>query len=128
MKTIITLVLIISTLFVQAQKNAGLIPVMKNGKYGYMNLKGDTVIGLIYDGVENFPDGLSLVFQTSPSGTKHFCYVDENGKVLISCDSLKSISSIQNGDTTYRYWGVWEAGSFKHGIALLTCAGYRMPD
>ena len=128
MKIKFVVVLILTTLILQAQKNTDLIPVTKNGKYGFINSKGDSVISLIYDHAENFSDSRALVIKNTSDGSKHFYYLDVNGKIVINCDSIKTPLMIQGKDTTFDYWAVMEANSFKNGIAMLSCFGKQKPD
>ena len=128
MKIKLAIVLIFSSLILQAQQNIDLKPVMKNDKYGFLNSKGDTVIGLIYDNAENFSENLALVRQKT-EGRNHFYYIDVNGKIIVNFDSIKSRPQIiVNDDPTLEYLVVFGANSFKNGIALLSCAGHTMPD
>ena len=39
----------------------GLVLVEKDGKYGYLNQKGEVVIDFLYDGVESFYNGVAIV-------------------------------------------------------------------
>jgi len=128
MKIKFAIVLIFTTFILQAQKNSDLFPVTKNGKYGFINSNGDTIIGLIYDNAEKFSDDLALVRQKI-EGHNHFYYINANGKIIVNCDSIKSRPQIiVNDDPTFEYLVVFEANSFKNGIALLSCAGHMMPD
>lgn len=57
----------------------GLRPVEdKNGKYGYMNAAGKPVVPYIYDGAENFREGLGVVCKDKKWGA-----IDPSGKLVI---------------------------------------------
>jgi len=128
MKIKFAIVLIFTTVLLQAQNNAALLPVSKNGKYGYINSYGDTIIGLIYDNAENFSENLALVRQKT-NGRNHFYYINRSGKIIVNCDSIKSRPQITLDDEPkFEYLVVFEANSFKNGIALLSCGGHQMPD
>ena len=57
----------------------GLIAICKNGKWGYINIKGDEVIPCVYSYAEPFSCGLALVTKESVSGKSLWGYVDKNG-------------------------------------------------
>lgn len=56
----------------------GLSPVLKEGKCGFMNKKGEIVIKPEYDSVYGFNEGIALAEKEGKWG-----YIDRNGKVLI---------------------------------------------
>lgn len=56
----------------------GLIPVKRDDKAGYLNLKGVVAIPLIYEEADTFSEGLGPVQKGSKWG-----YIDKNGKTII---------------------------------------------
>lgn len=58
-----------------------LLPIIKDGKEGYMNLKGDLKIDCIYDCASKFNDGYAIVVKD-----KKTCVIDSTGKLMT--DSL----------------------------------------
>jgi len=59
--------------------NSGLYPISVNGKYGFMDRSGKTVITPQFDGTYGFSEGLAVV----RVGTK-FGYIDTKGAVVIT--------------------------------------------
>ena len=57
----------------------GLIPVTKNKKIGFIDLKGNVVIDFLYDNSSNFSDGLAYVVK---NGKEKF--INKKGKVILS--------------------------------------------
>ncbi len=57
----------------------GLFLVSEDGKYGYVNIKGNLVIPLIYDSAGSFSDGLARVMK---DGRR--LYIDKTGKEIFS--------------------------------------------
>ena len=55
----------------------GLAAVMRDGKWGYINTKGDEVIECQYERVGNFSEGLSFVYK---SDDESFSVINANGK------------------------------------------------
>lgn len=56
----------------------GLAPVKKDGKWGYINVKGETVIDFIYEDAEVFSQGLAAVKLDSKWG-----YIDQNANRVL---------------------------------------------
>lgn len=54
--------------------------VYKDGKYGYINDKGEEIISCIYDYAFNFSEGLGTVYKSGKWG-----YVNEVGKEVVPC-------------------------------------------
>jgi hypothetical protein len=52
----------------------GLARVQRNGKYGYINPKGEAAIPLVYDDARNFSEGLASVKQNGKWG-----FIDPKG-------------------------------------------------
>lgn len=76
-----------------------LIPVKKNGKWGYANQAVDLVIGYKYDSAENFKDSLAIVSVKGKYGlidTLGHPKVDFKYKSIVVFDSLALVS-----DTAY---------------------------
>jgi hypothetical protein len=71
----------------------GLSPVIKDGKWGYINENGGTIIPFVYNGAKPFSDGLAAVKKG-----KYYGYIDYNNKVIIDFQFV-------------------EAGPFNEGLA-----------
>ena len=64
----------------------GLAPVKQNGKYGFINTKGEVVIPCIYDGAADFSEGLAMVKQNYKGSI-----INKEGKVIVAeCDQLET--------------------------------------
>jgi hypothetical protein len=57
----------------------GLLAVAKNGEWGFINEKCETVIPFCYDVVGSFSEGLAAVYLNG-----HWAYIDETGKEVIT--------------------------------------------
>lgn len=80
--------------------NQGLMSVkLKNGRYGFIDQRGNIVIQFIYDEAHNFCEGLAAVCQEDK-----WCYINEDGVVII------------NGDYD-------SASDFSEGLAVVTKNG-----
>lgn len=62
----------------------GLSPIFKNGKWGYVNENGDTIIPFVYDAARPFSDGLAAVKKD-----RYFGFIDYNNKVVIDFNFIK---------------------------------------
>lgn len=58
--------------------SSGLVPVKKNSKWGFTDLKGKLVIPCIYENTEGFSEGLASVILNGKSG-----YINTRGKVVV---------------------------------------------
>jgi hypothetical protein len=70
--------------------NEGLAPVKKNGKWGYIDLKGDVVIDFLFDDAWCFSEGLAAVKLNEKYG-----YINNEGKVEIDCTYVSSYDFYQ---------------------------------
>ena len=59
----------------------GLIKLLNNRKYGYVNLSGKIVIPIEHETLDNFSEG--LVRASDPKNNKFVGYLDKTGKVVI---------------------------------------------
>ncbi len=91
--------ILFALIFISVQSFAQLKLVQaKNGKYGFVNLLGDTVVPAVYDYAENFSEGLALVKKL-----KGYKLIDTLGH-LWSLDKFGKIPGL-------RYdWGVYHSG------------------
>ncbi len=80
MKQISFLILIILSSFGLQSKTKTLVRVNFEGKYGYLNTRGDFEIEPIYDFAWNFSEELAAVMLDSLWG-----YIDFNGNTIIEC-------------------------------------------
>lgn len=51
---------------------------MSNGKYGFVNKKGEEVVPLKYDKVESFSEGMAKVYKDGKYG-----FINKNGEFII---------------------------------------------
>lgn len=58
----------------------GLAPVCKDGKWGYIDKEGNTVIDYKFDAAMPFSDGLGMVLEDEKTG-----FVDKEGNLVIDC-------------------------------------------
>ena len=67
----------------------GLCAIKQNGKWGYIDKKGNTVIDCIYEDAKDFSEGLAVVKKNSKCG-----YINNKGEVVIDFkyDSADSFS------------------------------------
>jgi hypothetical protein len=84
--------------------NEGLAPVKKNGKWGYIDLKGEVVIDFLYDDAWCFSEGLAAVKLNEKYG-----YINNKGKVVIDCtyrssfDFHKGVAVVQDVDNKFGF-------------------------
>ena len=75
----------------QYAKNA-LLLVEKDGKFGFINRRGEVVIPVFYDNARDFSDGLALVMQ----GDKVF-WIDESGETVLERPAEYKSYNFYNG-------------------------------
>lgn len=75
----------------------GLCAVVKNGKYGYINKKAQTIIPFIYDGACSFSNGYAIVIKNNKYGV-----IDTNGKLVVEFIYDWLSRSIHGGDIIYK--------------------------
>lgn len=71
----------------------GFAPVKMNGKWGYINTKGEIVVKPAFDEVKPFSAGVAQVVVANKSG-----YIDEKGKILVE-PHFTSISQVNDGSS-----------------------------
>src|SRR5690606_32118766 len=54
----------------------------ENGKYGYLDKNGNIIIDFIYDGADDFSEGLARVYKTI-QGEDIYGFIDEFGNEII---------------------------------------------
>lgn len=86
-----------------------LIPVCKDGKWGFINQKGEVVVSPQYAEVKNFSDGLAAVKTSSG----RWGFIDTTGKMVISV-KYSDVSSFSNGRADVCLNGAWQIID-KHG-------------
>ena len=77
------IIFILSLLFISYggvlySQSFDLIPLQNDTKYGYLNLKGDTVIPFSYDEASFFSDGVAVVRKGG-----YYGYINENNKFIL---------------------------------------------
>jgi hypothetical protein len=84
--------------------NEGLAPVKKNGKWGYIDLKGKVVIDFLFDDAWCFSEGLAAVKLNEEYG-----YINNKGKVVIDCnykssyDFHQGVAVVQDDDNKFGF-------------------------
>lgn len=92
-----------------------LVPICRDGKFGFINSKGEEAIAPIFDYVFGFHEGISRIGYggvLSEYGTYTQCkfgYIDENGSVLPIGE-------------------LWEASDFSNGYAKIADGQYKVID
>ncbi len=71
--------------------NVLLLLVKTNNTFGYINETGDTIVPFIYEGLEEFSDGLAVAERNGKFG-----YINKLGEPIISFD-LEDAESFKNG-------------------------------
>lgn len=71
--------------------NTLLLLVKTTNTFGYINEKGDTIVPFIYDGLEEFSDGLAVAERNGKFG-----YINKLGEQIISFE-LEDAESFKNG-------------------------------
>lgn len=81
-KTLITICLMLfGTIALQAQN---LKPFQDgNGRFGYKDNSGKTIIRPVYNKVRNFSEGLAAVYIEKEKGYGFWGFIDEKGKMII---------------------------------------------
>lgn len=74
-------VLFASFVGAQERQSSDLFQVKVNGKYGFINKKGQIIIEPQFDGVDNFSDGLAGIYVRGEEFSNGF--IDETGKLVI---------------------------------------------
>ena len=83
--------MIIPTIYdVVGDFNYGLAPVKRDGKYGYVSLKGKEVIEPQFDEAGGFYEGLARVRKDGLWG-----YIDKNGKEVVPVEFSKKEARIK---------------------------------
>lgn len=84
----------------------GLARVAKNGKLGYINVKGEVVIDFTYDDCGHFYQGLAYYM----SATEKYGYIDKKGKIIINAEwdyaeefNQNKQAIVANIDNEYNY-------------------------
>jgi hypothetical protein len=72
----------------------------KDGKYGYINKKGEFAISPIYDYAQDFGEGLAWAQEKDKPPT----LIDKNGKIILQMDSLIRANPFSNGIAAVTYY------------------------
>ena len=81
----------------------GLAPVKYNGKWGYINTKGQIVIPYIYDNAGSFSEGLACVRKNGKHG-----YINLQGQIVIPF-TYERAGNFRNGLARVHRMEPWEA-------------------
>lgn len=102
--------------------NEGLAPVKKNGRWGYIDLKGKVVIDFLFDDAWCFSEGLASVKLNGKYG-----YINNKGKVVIDCtyecsyDFHKGVAVVKDDDNKFGFInsnGAWVIKPQYDGVDL----------
>ncbi len=91
-----------------AQSQGVLFPIEQNGKWGYIDLSGKTVIQPQFEAAEEFSEGLAAIEINGKWG-----FVDENGKIVINAryssvhEFSEGLARVQIGGDKYGLYGKW---------------------
>jgi len=97
----------------------GLYPMVKDKKYGFINMNDDWVIPPVYEKAYRFTDGLAAVKVNDKWG-----FIDQTGKNVISPSYIEEPSLFSNGYAQIQledYWGIIN----KHGELVIKIQGKR---
>jgi hypothetical protein len=80
MKQLLSVILVLcyTSLSAQDKQDVQLFPVVKDGKYGYINIKGELAVSYMYDEAHYFYEGLAAVRQG-----KKYGFINPNNKIVI---------------------------------------------
>jgi hypothetical protein len=95
----------------------GLAPIIQNGKWGFINTKGEMVIPCIYDGAGNFSEGLASVEQNGKCGS-----INTKGEVVLPCiyDRVRDFSE---GLAFVEQNGIWSVINTEGKVIVAECTG-----
>lgn len=74
--------------------NGGYVVAAKQGKYGVIDIEGNTVIDFQYEYLSEYSDGLFIFRLDNRSGQG---YIDINNNIVIPAKKFKSLNSFKNG-------------------------------
>lgn len=87
--------------------------ISKNGKYGYINMKNETVIEPEYDMAFSFSEGYAVVEKNGKMG-----YIDKNGEEVIPLE-FDAATAFANGEAKVRQGGRWGTINQKQEIVWI---------
>lgn len=94
----------------------GLAAVKKDGKYGFINTKGELVIPVQFYGVGGFSEGLALVYDDQYNAS----FIDHNGNVVIKTkDKLQAYNYIGTSTTVLNPYLDTNVISFQDGVCKM---------
>jgi hypothetical protein len=111
--------------FVDVVSN-GRVPATRDGKNGYLDLRGEVVIPLVYDDGRSFSDGLAAVKKENKWG-----YVDRDGRTVIPFD-FDEAGQFGNGLAPARAGSrtgfINKSGHFAFDLAFQYATGFLTGD
>lgn len=78
-----------------------IVQVKKNGKWAYLNARGDLITEFKYDDSEEFKDGCAIV-STGKNGNYAFGLIDSTGKEILALGSYDFMYDFKNGMAAVR--------------------------
>ncbi len=106
--------------------NENLLCVKNDGKWGYVNKKGEYVIEAKYDAAYNFTEnGLALVGERSDKGTLYYGYINTKGNIVANTEYLEAKDFSECGLAAVmssRGWGVID----ENGEIVVECEYERI--
>ena len=114
----------------ESYENTLLFKIKRNGKFGYINKKGEVVLPCEYDDADDFSEGLAKVKVKDSYG-----YIDNTGEIIINCIFDNKAGDFSEGFARVRVKGKYgfinksgqvvipckydDAGSFSDGLARI---------
>ncbi len=95
----------------------GMIPVKKNGKWGFVNKEGKEIIPCIYGAVYDFEDGVAWVNKDRVE------VIQENGQLLIENGGKYKLVDKNGKDLTDAIYS--EVSYFSEGLSAVSRTGYN---
>lgn len=83
-----------------------LLPVRLNDKWGYVNIKGKTVIKHQFEGTLGFSDGMAIIIKREGLDSYYYGFIDKTGKIVIPTIYTKA-EDFKDGIAKVRIDGTW---------------------
>lgn len=83
--------------WLQESKDSNLFLVLKDKRYGFINVKGKVIVPMIYDRADVFSEGLAPVQKDGKWG-----FINEKGEVVIDFQFVGFVKSFKNGYAEFK--------------------------